>query len=139
MSELKICIVTSMTHSEITSEMELRAIKELKKYKGAKIYRRHVHGAFEIPYAISESIGKNKYNAFVANGCIIKGETPNFDFISNAITNAIINLSTIYKKPIGNSVLTCLDKKQANKRLNKGRDAVLAVCDVLSNGVFDAK
>jgi 6,7-dimethyl-8-ribityllumazine synthase len=139
MSTPKICIITSMTHPEITSEMELRAIKEIKKYKGSKIYRRHVKGAFEIPYAISESINKKKFNSFIAIGCIIKGETPNFDFISSAITNGIINLSMSYKKPIGNSVLTCLDKKQAYNRLNKGREAVVAVCDILSNGVFDAK
>ena len=139
MTVLKICIVTSKTHSEITSEMESRAIKVLKKYKDTKIYRRHVQGAFEIPYAISKLIVSKKYNGFVAIGCIIKGQTPNFDFISFAITNAIVNLTTKYKKPIGNSILTCLDKKQALKRLNKGRDAVLAVSDALSNGVFDAK
>ena len=134
-----ICIVTSMTHPEITSEMELRAIKEIKKYKVAKVFRRHVKGAFEIPYAISESISKNKYHSFVAIGCIIKGETPNFDYISSAITNALVTLSISHKKPIGNSVLTCLDKKQANERLDKGREAVIAVCDLFSKGVFDAK
>ena len=139
MTVLKICIVTSKTHSEITSEMESRTIKVLKKYKDTKIYRRHVQGAFEIPYAISKLIVSKKYNGSVAIGCIIKGQTPNFDFISFAITNAIVNLTTKYKKPIGNSILTCLDKKQALKRLNKGRDAVLAVSDALSNGVFDAK
>ena len=90
-----------------------------------------VKGAFEIPYTISKLI--NKYDGFIAVGCIIKGETPNFDFISQAITNGIMQLSISNKKPIGNAVITCLDKEQAKMRIIKGEEAASAVLDLLDN------
>ena len=135
----KICIITSNTHPEITGAMELKTIDQLKRNKKAKIYTRKVQGSFEIPYAISTIINEKKYEGFIAIGCIIKGQTPNFEFISNAINNAIINLSITYKKPIGNAVITCLNKKQANERLHKGSKAAIAVCDTLWRGVFNEK
>jgi 6,7-dimethyl-8-ribityllumazine synthase len=96
-----------------------------------KIY---VPGAFEIPVAIAKNI--ESYNAFIALGCIIKGKTPHFDFLSLSVTNAIMNLSITYKKPIGNGIITCLNKKQALERShivkkNKGDDAARAVLSVL--------
>jgi len=68
----------------------------------------------------------------VAIGSIIKGETPNFGFISTAITNGLIQLSILHKKPIGNAILTCLNEKQAKLRANKGYEAVIAVCKILN-------
>ena len=73
-----------------------------------------------------------KYDGFIAIGCIIKGETKNFDLISAAITNAIMKLSVDKKKPIGNSILTLLDRAQAKNRHNRGREAVQAVYKVLA-------
>ena len=89
-----------------------------------------VPGAFEIPVTISRNI--NKYDGFIALGSIIKGETPNFDFISSAITNGLINLSINSKKPIGNGILTCFNSKQALARSDKGYEAAIAVLDVLN-------
>jgi 6,7-dimethyl-8-ribityllumazine synthase len=89
-----------------------------------------VPGAFEIPVKIALNI-KN-YDGFIALGSIIKGQTPNFNFISSAITNGLIKLSILNKKPIGNAVLTCLNEKQAKLRFNKGYEAVIAVLDVLN-------
>jgi len=65
-------------------------------------------------------------------GCVIKGETPHFDFISKSTTDAIMNLSVDFKKPIGNGIITCLDKKQALSRGKKGKEAAIAVKTVLS-------
>ena len=69
-----------------------------------------VPGAFEIPVTISRNI--NKFHGFVALGCVIKGETPHFDFISNATTNAIMTISVNSKKPVGNGIITCLNKNK---------------------------
>ena len=88
-----------------------------------------VNGAFEIPVSISRNI--NKYDGFVALGIIIKGDTPNFSLISQAITNGLMEISIGYKKPIGNAVLTCLNIEQAEQRSIKGKEAVEAVLDVL--------
>ena len=73
------------------------------------------------------------FDAFIAIGCIIKGQTLNFNLISTAITNGIMNLSINEKKPIGNAILTCFNKSQAKKRLNKGSEAAKAVIQILKN------
>ncbi len=126
-SKIKICIVRSQYND--TSELLKSAVKELTKRKIVfKILE--VPGAFEIPVVIARNI--KKYDGFVAIGSIIKGETPNFNFISSAITNGLIQISILYKKPIGNSILTCLNTKQSKERSVKGFEAVIAVCDVLN-------
>ena len=89
-----------------------------------------VPGAFEIPVTISKNI--KKYDAFLALGCVIKGETPHFDFISHTSTEAIMKLSIENKKPIGNGIITCLNMRQAIARKKKGREAAQAVISVLS-------
>ena len=104
----------------------------------------HVPGIFEIPVVISKNI--KKYDGFVALGCVIKGETPHFDFISKTTFEAIMNLSIQSKKPIGNGIITALNMSQANQRSGdseivldkkkikkgKGREAAKAVIAVLS-------
>ena len=90
----------------------------------------NVPGVFEIPVTISKNI--KKYDGFLALGCVIKGETPHFDFISASTTNAIMNLSIDYKKPIGNGIITCLNMRQAKARKKKGAEAADAVISILS-------
>lgn len=127
MKKIKVCIVRSKYNN--TQGLLNTAVKELKKNKVTfKILE--VPGAFEIPVVISRNI--NKYDGFIALGSIIKGETPNFDFISSAITNGLINLSINSKKPIGNGILTCFNSKQALARSDKGYEAAIAVLDALN-------
>mgnify|MGYP003691230423 CR=1 FL=1 len=90
----------------------------------------NVPGVFEIPVTISKNI--KKYDGFLALGCVIKGQTPHFDFISKASTDAIMKLSIENKKPIGNGIITCLNMRQAIARKKKGREAAQAVISVLS-------
>jgi 6,7-dimethyl-8-ribityllumazine synthase len=125
--KIKICIVRSQYND--TSKLLQTAISELKK---RKIFYKilEVPGAFEIPVVIVKNI--KKYDGFIALGSIIKGETPNFTFISSAITNSLIQISILYKKPVGNAVLTCLNMSQSKARVLKGFEAVVAVCDVLN-------
>ena len=102
--------------------------KGIKKYKLIK-----VPGIFEIPYAIKKNI--NRFDAFIALGCVIKGETPHFDFISRASISAIMNLSITFNKPIGNGIITCFNKKQALARSsvnnNKGKESAKAIISLL--------
>ena len=100
------------------------------KSKGVRNYKViKIPGVFEIPYVIKKNI--NKFDGFIALGCVIKGETPHFDFISRASINAIMNLSVSYNKPIGNGIITCLNKKQAIARSsinnNKGKESAKAL------------
>ena len=91
-----------------------------------------VPGVFEIPVVISKHI--KSYKGVIALGCVIKGKTPHFDFISKATTDAIMKLSIEHKKPIGNGIITCLNKKQALVRSKtKGQEAAKAVLSVLKS------
>ncbi len=123
----KILIVIADYYKDITPTLLSSAKTNLKNFS-LKIIK--VPGVFEIPVTISKNI--KKYDAFIALGCVIKGETPHFDFISSATTNSIMNLSVKNKKPIGNGIITCLNKKQARARKNKGKEAALAVVSILS-------
>ena len=126
---LKICIVSSKYNEKIIDGIYKNAVAELNAVKIKKFDSISVPGAFEIPVAISKII--KKYDGVIAVGCIIKGETPNFDFISKSITDGIMQLSILHKKPVGNAIITCLNKEQALARFNKGSEASLAVLEVL--------
>ena len=126
----KICIVISIYNNEITSQTLNLTKATLKKRGLNKIDIFEVPGAFEIPVVVAKNI--KKFDGFIAIGSIIKGETPNFDFISAAITNGLIQISILHKKPVGNAVLTCLNKRQAKERSVKGFEAAIAVCDILN-------
>jgi len=126
---LKICIVSSKYNEKITDGIYKNAVAKLNALGIKKFDSISVPGAFEIPVAISKII--KKYDGIIAIGCIIKGETPNFEFISKAITNGIMELSILHKKPVGNAIITCLNKGQALDRFDKGAEASLAVLEVL--------
>tara|TARA_B100000945_G_C20366854_1_gene590078 strand:+ start:742 stop:1128 length:387 start_codon:yes stop_codon:yes gene_type:complete len=125
----KILIVTSNYYKNISSKMLKNSIELIIK-NNLKYRIINVPGVFEIPVTISKNI--RNFDAFIALGCVIKGETPHFDFISNATTLAIMNLSVDSKKPIGNGIITCLNIKQAKARYKKGKEAVQAVISVIS-------
>ena len=125
----KYLIVVADYYKEISNSLLDSALKSIPKSSLIKIIK--VPGVFEIPVIISKNI--KRYDAFLALGCVIKGQTPHFDFISNATTNAIMELSVNNKKPIGNGVITCLNMSQAKARKNKGMEAAKAVVSVLSS------
>tara|TARA_B100000945_G_scaffold13289_1_gene10158 strand:+ start:96 stop:476 length:381 start_codon:yes stop_codon:yes gene_type:complete len=122
----KILIVIADYYEDISLSLLKNAKNNLSNFS-LKII--NVPGVFEIPVTISKNI--KKYDGFIALGCVIKGETPHFDFISSASTQAIMNLSVISKKPIGNGIITCLNMRQANARGKKGKEAAKAVISVL--------
>ena len=137
---MKICIVSANYYPNISKNLYKGVNLELNKYN--KINKKQklryekiiVPGVFEIPFVISSNV--KKFDGFIALGCVIKGETPHFDFISTASINALVNISTQHKKPITNGILTCLNKKQAQTRAdvgmkNKGGEAALALIHLL--------
>ena len=125
----KILIVVANYYKDISDKLLSNCIKTLSKKYKLKIY--NAPGAFEIPVIISKHL-KN-FQAAIALGCVIKGKTPHFEYISQSINNGLMNLSIDHRKPIGNGVLTCLNKKQALERTKKGNEAAKAVMSVLSN------
>ena len=124
----KILIVLANYYKDISDGLLKSALKKIPRSNRIKIIR--VPGVFEIPVTISKNL--KKFDAFLALGCVIKGQTPHFDFISQASTNAIMDISVSQKKPVGNGIITCLNMKQAKARKNKGAEAANAVISILS-------
>jgi len=124
----KYLIIIADYYKDISKGLLKSANKILVKKNNVKLIS--VPGVFEIPVTISKNI--NRYDAFIALGCVIKGQTPHFDFISQATTDAIMKLSVKNKKPIGNGIITCLNMRQAVSRKKKGSEAAQAVLSVLS-------
>ena len=124
----KILIIVANYYENIANSLLNGAKIKIKNKYSIKVI--NVPGAFEIPVTISKNL--TKFNGFIALGCVIKGQTPHFDFISKATTDALMTLSITSKKPIGNGVITCLNKKQAIVRSRKGSEAAEAVLSVLS-------
>jgi len=131
----KILIVIANYYPDISNNLLKKAKLVLKNKAFVKVI--NVPGIFEIPVVISKNI-KN-FDGFLALGCVIKGETPHFDFISQTTTNAIMNLAISSKKPITNGIITSLNKKQAiarssiTSKKNKGLEASQAILSVLNN------
>tara|TARA_B100000242_G_C42613736_1_gene289489 strand:+ start:41 stop:463 length:423 start_codon:yes stop_codon:yes gene_type:complete len=134
----KILIVKANYYNLISKKLSQESINLLR--NKTKVSVIEVPGIFEIPVVISKNY--NKFDGFVALGCVIKGQTPHFDLICNATFNALMSLSTNFKKPIGNGIITALNAKQAHercgikksKKLNKGFEAANAVLSILKNG-----
>ena len=126
----KILIVRAAYYQDISDELNIKALETIEPF--ADSIGLVVPGVFEIPVIISKYI--KEYDGFIALGCVIKGETPHFEFISKASIDAIMKLSIEHKKPIGNGIITCLNKNQAIVRSKtKGQEAAKAVMEVLNN------
>ena len=123
----KILIVLANYYKDISDGLLKSALKNIPRSSHVKIIR--VPGVFEIPVTISKNL--KKFDAFLALGCVIKGQTPHFDFISQASTNAIMDISVSQKKPVGNGIITCLNMRQAKARKSKGAEAATAVVSIL--------
>ena len=132
----KFLIVASTFYPNITEGLLNGAVTELKRLK-FKYDLFRVNGSLEIPVQISILLKRKKYDAVIAVGCIIKGQTDHYEFIANAITNSLLSISVENRIPISNTVLTCSSVKQAtersSKKLNRAREAVLAAISVLKN------
>ena len=135
----KILIINANYYDDITNRLVISSKNYLKKNR-VNISILNIQGVFEIPFAIRKNI--KKFDGFVALGCVIKGKTPHFDLICKSSFDAILKLSVTYNKPIGNGIITALNKKQAFERCgiikslkpNKGLEAAKAVLSILENG-----
>ena len=133
----KILIVLANYYKDISDGLLKSALKNIPRSNRVKVIR--VPGVFEIPVTISKN--SKKFDAFLALGCVIKGQTPHFDLLCSSLFNSILSLSIKYNKPIGNGVITALNLNQATQRSktnsnkpNKGSEAANAVISILNNG-----
>ncbi len=131
----KLLIITSNYYKEVTDNLILGVNEYLANFNFLITENINVSGSFEIPYVINKK--KDYYDAFIALGCIIRGETYHFEIISNEVTRKIMDLTVNINKPIGFGVLTCENMEQAIKRSdpkqdNKGCEAAKACIDLLN-------
>lgn len=117
------CVVLVKTewNAAIVDELEKGCVSELEKHPIKKIISITVPGAFEIPFGIKsywENTGKKKRpDAFIALGCVIRGNTPHFDFICKAVTEGVVQLNLSLPVPIIFGVLTVENESQAKERI----------------------
>ena len=129
----KVLIVISNYYESISNNLLEGASEELKT-NNIDFDVLFAPGCFEIPFLISKNL--NKYQGFVALGCVIRGETYHFDLIANECARKIIDISNQSLKPIGFGVLTCDNLKQAIvrsdiRKKNKGKEAANACIKLL--------
>ena len=132
---MKVCIIVSGFYPKISKLLIKGAVSKLKKNKISNYQIISVSGTFEIPVVVSNLI--DKYDGFIVLGCIIKGQTSHFHYLCSSVINALTDLCIKSKKPIGNGILTCNNKKQAVERADpnkkdKGGDAADAVISVFN-------
>ena len=133
----KILIVSSSFYKNLEKKLLLGALKEIdKKLFDTNFFS--VSGAYEIPQLLNILLKDKKYAFCIALGCIIKGETPHFDIISQSVSDKLLEITMKYNVPVSNGVLNCNTPKQAEVRSNpklknKGGEAVLAALSVYNS------
>ena len=133
----KILIISSSFYKNFEKNLLLGALKEIdKKLFDVKLYS--VSGAYEIPQLLNILLKNKQYAFCIALGCIIKGQTPHFDIISQSVSDKLLEISIKYNVPVSNGVLNCNNSKQAEVRCdpklkNKGGEAVRAALSVYNS------
>lgn len=131
-SKLKGCIVVSRWNSEITNKLLENALQAFKKCKiterNTKIV--HVAGSVELPFALHKLALSRKYDFLVALGCIIRGDTPHFDYICKMAQEGVLEVMLEDDIPVGFGVLTVNNLKQAKARIHVGGEAALAALEL---------
>ena len=137
-SKRRFGIVVSDFNADITSGLLEGALATLKswKVKDSNITVTHVPGGFELPIGCLTLLKKKKYDALIALGCVIKGETKHDEYIANAVAQGLMRLSLDKGLPIAFGVLTPNTLEQAKARsmgpANKGIEAALAVLELVA-------
>ncbi len=136
------CVVLVKTewNAAIVDQLERGCIAELEKYKIAKTIVVEVPGAVEIPFAIKsywDNAGKkNKPDAFIALGCVVRGDTPHFDYVCKAVTDGVLQLNLSLPVPTIFGVLTVDNEQQAKERIggkhgHKGEEAAITAIKMI--------
>ena len=136
---LKIGIIVSRYNHFITEKLLDGALDGLRSHGGVdeNVTVVHVPGAFEIPLIAEKMAASGRYDALVCLGAVIRGDTPHFDYVCDAVTRGVGDAIRSYRIPIGFGVLTTNDVQQAMERsgtkdANKGYEALLTVVEMIS-------
>jgi 6,7-dimethyl-8-ribityllumazine synthase len=120
---VRLGIVASRFNEALSAKLLERARQEAQK-AGAEVSVASVAGALEIPLALQWMAQSGRFDALVAVGCVIRGETYHFEIVANESARGLMDVSLEYGLPIGNGILTTEDEAQAEARLDKAAEAV---------------
>lgn len=133
----KVAIISSSWHLDICDALIAGARRALEAAQVKKIEVFYVPGSFEIPLAAQKAF-EDGFDAVVAVGLVLKGETPHFDYVCQGVTQGVMDVQLKFSKPIGYGVLMCNDLGQALARSgvpgskeDKGYDSAIAALALL--------
>lgn len=136
-----VVIVKTEWNAAVVDELEKGCLAALKKQKIKNTLTLTVPGAVEIPFAIKsfwDKAGKkSKPDAFIALGCVIKGDTPHFDYVCQSVTQGISQLNLLLPVPSIFGVLTVNTEEQAQERIggvhgHKGEEAAITALKMIA-------
>jgi 6,7-dimethyl-8-ribityllumazine synthase len=127
---MRLGIVASVFNEEISQELLERARVAAGKLGIGDCYVVQVPGALEIPLALQWLAQTGRFDALVAVGCVIRGDTYHFDIVANESARGVMDVALEFGIPIGNGILTTEDEAQARARLDKGAEAVQAAIEM---------
>lgn len=134
----RIAVVASRFNETITTKLVEGALDALTRHGTDResVDVVWVPGAWELPGAAVQLLATGAYDAIVALGAVIRGETPHFDYVAGEASRGLARASTDYGRPIGFGLLTCDDMDQAEARAggahgNKGWDAAMAALEMI--------
>jgi 6,7-dimethyl-8-ribityllumazine synthase len=120
---MRLGIVASRFNEEIAGELLRRAREEARKL-GIELEEKSVPGALEIPVALQWMAQSGRYDALVALGAVIRGDTYHFEVVCNESARGVMDVALESGLPVANGILTTNDEVQAVARLDKGAEAV---------------
>jgi 6,7-dimethyl-8-ribityllumazine synthase len=126
---MRVGIVASRFNEEITGELLKRARAEAKKL-GVEAVVLEVPGALEIPLALQWMAQTGRYDALVAVGAVVRGDTYHFEVVANESARGVSEVALESGLPVANAILTTNDEAQAKARLDKGAEAVRAAVEM---------
>jgi 6,7-dimethyl-8-ribityllumazine synthase len=120
---MRLGIVASRFNEEISGKLVERARAEAQKHN-AECTVVSVPGALEIPLALQWMAQSGRFDALVALGAVIRGDTYHFEIVANESARGVMDVMLELGVPVANGILTTDDERQANARLDKGAEAV---------------
>jgi len=133
---LHIGIVSARWNSVVCDNLVAGAVEALKSCNVTDITKEYVAGSYEIPQAAQVMLESGKFDGIICIGCLIKGGTMHFEYISEAVTQGIMRLNLDYKRPVIYGILGCLNEEQAKERAgvdgaghNSGKDWGITVVE----------
>lgn len=136
-AKMKVGVVMSRFNEEITGKLLAGALEALARagVPDANVVVAKVPGAWEVPFVLGEMAKRGGFDALVAVGAVIRGETAHFDYVAAGFNDGALRVMLDHGIPVGNGVLTTEDEAQAEARAggahgNKGAEAALAALEM---------